>query len=290
MNVTLSTRIILMAGCHGGVCFGGVYPTSQVRRQNITKDKIPWLEKFPEYSPPYFDSDRLDGKPWADPVIKAGSFKWNVKDSTVDRRSFEGDYTIEDGYPLNPAGRTGLRGRGLLGRWGPNHAADPIVTRWKRDDNKTIVQNPITNKSILQLIVIKRRDNGMWALPGGMVDSGEEVCSAAIREFLEEATNSLQKSHDDNIALKSQLEDFFCTGKEVYRGYVDDPRNTDNAWMETTAFNFHDNTGDTVGDIALTAGDDAVGAKWIDVNKELSLHASHIDFVHKVAEILQSDW
>uniref|UniRef100_A0A493TA46 Uncharacterized protein n=1 Tax=Anas platyrhynchos platyrhynchos TaxID=8840 RepID=A0A493TA46_ANAPP len=29
----------------------------------------------------------------------------------------------------NPAGRTGLTGRGLLGRWGPNHAADPIVTR-----------------------------------------------------------------------------------------------------------------------------------------------------------------
>lgn len=26
-------------------------------------------------------------------------------------------------------GRTGLTGRGLLGRYGPNHAADPIVTR-----------------------------------------------------------------------------------------------------------------------------------------------------------------
>ena len=29
----------------------------------------------------------------------------------------------------NPVGRTGIRGRGCLGRWGPNHAADPIVTR-----------------------------------------------------------------------------------------------------------------------------------------------------------------
>lgn len=58
-----------MAGCQGGVCFGGIYPTSQVHRQNITKDKIPWSEKFPEYSPPFFDSDRLDGKPWADPDI-----------------------------------------------------------------------------------------------------------------------------------------------------------------------------------------------------------------------------
>ena len=29
----------------------------------------------------------------------------------------------------NPVGRTGMIGRGLLGKWGPNHAADPIVTR-----------------------------------------------------------------------------------------------------------------------------------------------------------------
>ena len=29
----------------------------------------------------------------------------------------------------NPIGRTGMAGRGLLGKWGPNHAADPIVTR-----------------------------------------------------------------------------------------------------------------------------------------------------------------
>ena len=29
----------------------------------------------------------------------------------------------------NPVGRTGMTGRGLLGKWGPNHAADPLVTR-----------------------------------------------------------------------------------------------------------------------------------------------------------------
>ena len=27
-------------------------------------------------------------------------------------------------------GRTGMVGRGLLRRWGPNHAADPIATRY----------------------------------------------------------------------------------------------------------------------------------------------------------------
>ena len=35
--------------------------------------------------------------------------------------------------PLNPRGRTGLSGRGLLGKFGPNHAADTVVTRWAVD-------------------------------------------------------------------------------------------------------------------------------------------------------------
>lgn len=42
-----------------------------------------------------------------------------------------GKYFIDsNGYPLNPTGRTGINLRGVLGRWGPNHAADPIVTRY----------------------------------------------------------------------------------------------------------------------------------------------------------------
>jgi ADP-ribose pyrophosphatase len=32
---------------------------------------------------------------------------------------------------------------------------------------------------------------------------------------------------------------------------VDDPRNTDNAWMETVAVNFHDETGEEVGKFDL---------------------------------------
>lgn len=36
---------------------------------------------------------------------------------------------------------------------------------------------------------------------------------------------------------------WFVGALQVYRGYVDDPRNTDNAWMETEAVNYHDETG-----------------------------------------------
>ena len=32
-------------------------------------------------------------------------------------------------YSSNPNGRTGFRGRGSLGRWGPNHTVAVIVSR-----------------------------------------------------------------------------------------------------------------------------------------------------------------
>lgn len=65
--------------------------------------------------------------------------KWNQLDGKVNRESHCGKYRIVENYPQNPCGRTGIIGRGLLGRWGPNHAADPIVTRWKRDRSGTIL-------------------------------------------------------------------------------------------------------------------------------------------------------
>ena len=40
------------------------------------------------------------------------------------------------GAPLNPKGRTGLRGRGPLGKWGPNLAADPVVTRYEPESGR----------------------------------------------------------------------------------------------------------------------------------------------------------
>ena len=40
----------------------------------------------------------------------------------------------------------------------------------------------------------------------------------------------------------------FAIYMQVYRGYVDDLRNTDNAWIETVAFNFYDEGGRHLGE------------------------------------------
>jgi ADP-ribose pyrophosphatase YjhB (NUDIX family) len=38
-----------------------------------------------------------------------------------------------------------------------------------------------------ETLMIRRTDNGNWALPGGAVDLGESVAQAAVRETLEES-------------------------------------------------------------------------------------------------------
>ena len=57
------------------------------------------------------------------------------------------------------------------------------------------------------------------------------------REFKEETGNLARQ--EDIAAFDQMTDELFKHGVHVYRGYVDDPRNTDNAWLETSAFHFH---------------------------------------------------
>ncbi len=40
------------------------------------------------------------------------------------------------------------------------------MCRWKRDDYGNKVKGPASSKYILQFVLIKRSDNGEWAIPG----------------------------------------------------------------------------------------------------------------------------
>jgi ADP-ribose pyrophosphatase len=59
--------------------------------------------------------------------------------------------------------------------------------------------------------------------------------------------------------------------------------------METVAYNFHDDTG-LFEKIKLHAGDDAKKVKWMDIDSELKLYASHVDFIKKAVERLNAHW
>jgi len=265
----------------------------KIPRFQITEEQVPWSVPLSSYTPVEFTAPFVLTAVWADPELGAAGFTplWNKLDGKVNRVSHDGEYKVDkDNRPVNMMGRTGITGRGVLGRWGPNHAADPIVTRWKREENGDIVKDSSTGKNILEFVSIQRKDNGEWAIPGGMVDPGEKVSTTVKREFMEEALDSTGTAKSNLPELKKMVDEFFAGGDEVYMGYVDDPRNTDNAWMETVAFSFHDAEGSTIGKFPLHAGDDAASICWMPLNSKVSLYASHKNMLELVVNKLQAHW
>ena len=286
------------------------YHPEYPKRFPVVDTKVEWGAPWPEYKPVPFEhpslaefARQIDADPksvpkkWADPaeakairaeleeritIINSPEFGEKVEQRLVEVCEFD-----EHGRPRNPRGRTGIQGRGLLGKFGPNHAADPIVTRF----------NPESGR--LQMVAIRRKDTGEWAIPGGMVDAGELVSETLRREFGEEAAandegRSTSSKSDDKRAVKNRqarevaLEELFSTGGTmVYCGYVDDPRTTDNAWIETTAMHFHCNEKQALA-LYLSEGSDAEKAIWLDVDpvreqRYCQLYASHKRFVDRVA-------
>lgn len=227
-------------------------PTDYPDRFPVSDAQVRWRVPYPEYAPPRYTSpSTLAHSP--DP----SSF------AQLERPMFSHEaggirHDGSSGEPLNPKGRTGISGRGGLWLWGPNHAADLLLTRF----------NVKTNS--LEALLIQRK-SGQWAIPGGMVDPGESAMQAAVRELKEEA----------GVHASGRM-------WEVHRGYVDDPRNTDNAWMETVVFQEHLGTVEPHSISKPVAGSDAQAARWTPLSKDLiaGLYASHPGFVKSGLEIL----
>lgn len=247
---------------------GKGYPERQIN------GPVDWKQPAPNYKPVHHTDPKVEAGPvWADPA-DPNHARMIRPDGQFQTYEGEVKFSSDGVTPQNPRGRTGIEGRGLLGKWGANYAADPIVTRI----------NPETG--LLQMIAIKRGDTKEWAIPGGMVDYGEALSGTLSRELTEEA---LGKEADPAAAkaLESKFKELFAKGgHEVYAGYCDDPRNTDQAWMETKAVHLH-LTGEDA-KIDLHAEDDADEARWMDLTeKDVSkLYASHTDFVLKAVR----DW
>jgi ADP-ribose pyrophosphatase len=222
----------------------------------VPDDRVSWSVPFAGYDPPDYtaqvvlDNDRTKRPAdWAEQAKRLG-----VPEAS---RYWADPPGRPAGARKNPMGRTGLQGRGLLGKWEDNKAADPIVTRY----------NPTTGQ--LEMAAI-RRPSGEWAIAGGMVDEGELISATLGREFEEETGAKLDMS----------------SGKEVYRGHVDDPRNTDDAWMETTVMHRHLDADEaakvTFSDASVQSGE-TTGIRWMPITDEEldKLYASHGDFVRR---------
>ena len=136
------------------------YPGTRVQRIPVPDKFVPWEVMWIDYDPVAYTKQKYDFpaklQQFVDEDIlllqelqseeidtKIPVYKWNQSTTspagiTFDRTSWclTEDATnllfkLDGCVPRNPFGRTGLRGRGSLPRWGPNHYTIVIITRWQ---------------------------------------------------------------------------------------------------------------------------------------------------------------
>lgn len=191
---------------------------------------------------------------WADPEDRRSIEAVKKRKSLVGKIGFD-----RSGKPLNPLGRTGIGGRGLLGKWGPNLAVDPVITRL----------NPVTED--LELLLVKRADTGEWGLPGTLITEGETWKEAAIRA----------------LERKTGLEVDFEQADLIVQMVVDDYRNTDNAWVETYGVHLHLSSEQLKnGHLNEKEREGVKDVAWVPITPDLvnSLFANHSQIIKKTLE------
>nr|XP_031316590.1 transient receptor potential cation channel subfamily M member 2 isoform X1 [Camelus dromedarius]XP_031316591.1 transient receptor potential cation channel subfamily M member 2 isoform X1 [Camelus dromedarius]XP_031316592.1 transient receptor potential cation channel subfamily M member 2 isoform X1 [Camelus dromedarius]XP_031316593.1 transient receptor potential cation channel subfamily M member 2 isoform X1 [Camelus dromedarius] len=252
------------------------YPGSSVLRFPVPNEKVPWEVEFLIYDPPFHTADRRDKDsvdPMGDALEPLSRISYNAVDGHLDRRSSHGTYAVRDGLPLNPMGRTGLRGRGGLSCFGPNHTLQPVITRWKRNQDGAICRKSI--KKMLEVLAVRPPLSEHWALPGGSREPGETLPRKLKQVLRREFWPS--------------FENLLAQGTEVYKGYVDDPRNTDNAWIETVAVSIHFPDQSDVElkrlNSHLHSCDTGMSIRWQVVDRRIPLYANHKTILQKVAAL-----
>lgn len=266
------------------------YPRSNQQRYPVPDFLVDWKESFPSYHPPLYTSPEVQALPqWADPDLLDPTnsdlvINFNCIENGINRRSHTGIIDTVNRLPRNPVGRTGMAGRGLLGRWGPNHYAHFIITRWKYGEDGQILQRK--GKAVLEFVAVESHNISEWTIPGGLAELGDSL-NAALVVFLSKQVFSaikpgfsLEKSFtEEGLPMMIQ------NAVEIYKGYLDDHRNTDNAWVETVAMNFHDETKEVVSGMEFEAEEGESMVVWQEVSSRIKLQATSSFILHKMAEI-----
>ncbi|XP_048362343.1 transient receptor potential cation channel subfamily M member 2 isoform X1 [Sphaerodactylus townsendi] len=254
-----------------------LYPSSTAVRFPVPDEKVPWEVEFDIYNPLFYSEERKETDPpesSRDTLENLSKINFNSMDGEINRQSFHGTYIVQDGLPLNPMGRTGLRGQGILRFFGPNHDLHPVVTRWRRNLDGSIARKSL--KKMLEILVVKFPLSDHWALPGGSLEPGEALPQKLKWILRREFWPQFQK-------LLNQ-------GTEVYKGYMDDPRNTDNAWIETSAINVHFEDQNDVEmkrlNSFLQGCDLEVAVRWQVVDKRIPLYTNHKEILKKASDLL----
>jgi len=219
------------------------------------EQNCPFFEKKQVPRPVYQDNEDI-----SEQELKTNRFIWTWYNNAPELISLE-DANIEfkNGKPITPI-RTGIKGRGILSKFGPQHAADPIVTCYKNNR--------------LNFLAVLRKDVDMYAIPGGFIDPGETYPETLKREFEEESCQGTEEEILNKV---------FENGDIIYAGPTfDDPRTTDNAWIETIVVHYHI-TEDLSNKIKLKPQlGETKKVEWIDC--DANLYGGHSHFIKMVKD------
>ena len=209
----------------------GERPASYPSRQRIPSTLADWAVAAPEYAPPYhvdpavLDNDcTKEAGGWADPE--------DFAELLPQLRALKVEHYDDEGRALNPAGRTGIAGRGLLGCWGRNLSVTAVVAR--------VGQAP----GQAEILLGRRQGDSSLHLPKGFVLPGENAETALARVLRNET------GWAPELRRSTLLQD----------GYVYDARQTDHAWVESHAVLFTVPWGATSG--SIKAGGDFTEVRW----------------------------
>ncbi|GIY74804.1 protein ced-11 [Caerostris extrusa] len=279
------------------------YPYTKISRFPVSDKRVPWKYVWKDYDPIAYNKPSRDFPPEQRQFVDVDiqllretegedfrfpTFKWNFSilspgGKFLDRQSWVKDqkgqhyvYEInEEGLPRNPLGRTGLRGRGCLPQWGPNHFMYAIITQWQEVEN-------ISYRDYLEVVLLITNENTGVSIPGGFVSTenpysifstlfegdiswtSEESMIAFFTSLAQSSESQKDPQQedspksDDNESPQVVSE----SGKEpsseknleksvagespfifqqLKRGYLDEAINTDQSWCEAEVWHFHYN-------------------------------------------------
>ncbi|KAM7305887.1 protein ced-11-like isoform X2 [Ixodes scapularis] len=142
----------------------------------------------------------------------------------------------------NPAGRTGLKGKGALPRWGPNHYVLFVISRYQKS------KTSLSQGRGLEIALMRIFRTDQFVLPGDFVP-GEQKYDGVMRVCFKIPDNVSISTADDvttffNSCLQHPPDQTDTTNVLVEcsvarKGYMDDPMNTDNCWREVELWKVH---------------------------------------------------
>ena len=238
-----------------------------------------------EYLPRYYDSPLLLLS--EHPAFKAAFPNESKKNADEDHLA---DGSVSEVAHSNPRGKTGLRGRGLLRRLGPNRVNHQAVTRWKLDASTT----PILRQGKPMLEVIMIRDQNMeWQLPTEFVDGMNPAVgsfwdrdSRRLPHAHQGSTNSAtmssyMKKDDGKSGMQADVKIFFSTeGVDFIPLDCPNFKDTDDAWLDCRYAHKHDADG-VIGDMDF--GTSSVSWCTVHANLQLSVYSNHAEVIKAVA-------